>query len=99
LFVTKAREGGLEPHVEPLELVEQAGALGFVRRVLPGGEFGVGFLIEYADAFEQPAQVLEVAGAVIIELVYDDAVKALLGRHSQQPSARAKCSLPVKPKP
>ena len=84
LLVTEARKGGLEPLVEPLEPVEQPGALRFVGRVLPGDEFGVGLLIEGADVSNQPAQVLEMAGAAFNELVHDDAVKALLGWHGQQ---------------
>ena len=84
LLVMKARKCRLELRVEPLELVEQPGALALLRRLLPGGKLGVGLLVQGADPFDQPAQVLEVARAAFDQLVNDDTVEALLGRHGKQ---------------
>ena len=84
LLVTEAREEGLELPIEPLELVEQARAPAFPRRLLPGGKLVVGLPVQGADALDEPAQELEMAGAAGDELVDDGPVKPLLGRHGEQ---------------
>ena len=52
LLVMKAREGGLELPVEPLELVEQARAPALLARLLPGAELVVGLPVQGADALD-----------------------------------------------
>ena len=58
LLETEAREEGLELPIKPPELVEQARAPGFPRRLLPGGKLVVGLPVQGTDALDEPAQEL-----------------------------------------